>query len=87
MMKTMTVKRNKSFEWSVGIHLSIVLLGFLPLAHRMMQQPKEEYLVELGYVEMPETKAQAAKGCKPGALFTTRSLSQHLTSQIRIQFP
>ena len=61
-MKTMKVSRNKSFEWSFGIHLGLLLLGFLPFAHQMTQPLPVEYLVELGYEEFPEIKQAGSEG-------------------------
>ena len=61
-MKTMKVSRNKSFEWSFGIHLGLLLLGFLPFAHQMTEPIPVEYLVELGYEEFPEIKEAGSEG-------------------------
>jgi len=44
------------------LHLSIALLAFLPIAHHMMQQQKQEYLVELGYQEIPEVQSSGSEG-------------------------
>ena len=56
-MKTMKVTRNKSFELSFGIHLGVLLLGFLPLAYEINQPVPVEYMVELGYEELPELQS------------------------------
>ena len=61
-MKTMKVTRNKSFEWSFGIHLGILVLGFLPLASKISQPVPVEYLVELGYEEFPEIQEAGSEG-------------------------
>ena len=58
----MKVSRNKSFEWSFGIHLGLLLLGFLPFAHQMTEPIPVEYLVELGYEEFPEIKEAGSEG-------------------------
>lgn len=61
-MKTLTVNRNKSFEWSLGLHAGILLLGFLPIMHRVMQKTPVEYVIEVGYEEIPEVKSAGSEG-------------------------
>ena len=61
-MKTLNVTRNKSFEWSLGIHGAFLLLGLLPLAHQVAIEEPIEYQVELGFIEMPETKMSGSEG-------------------------
>ena len=51
MMKTLTVTRNKSFEWSFGLHAGILLIAFLPFAHKVAEQKPLEYILEIGYME------------------------------------
>jgi hypothetical protein len=53
-MKTLSVKRNKSFEWSFGLHAGILVLGLLPFAHQVMEEQPVEYQLEIGYLETPE---------------------------------
>jgi hypothetical protein len=62
MMKTLNQTRDNSFKWSFGLHLSIALLGFLPIAHHMMQKQETEYLVELGYEDIPEVQSSGSEG-------------------------
>jgi protein TonB len=61
-MKALNQKRNNSFKWSLGLHLSIALLAFLPIAHHIMQQQKVEYLVELGFQDVPEVQSSGSEG-------------------------
>lgn len=61
-MKTLNVTRNKSVEWSFGIHGAVLLLLLLPLAHKVAVVQPKEYLVELGYVEMPEIQNSGSEG-------------------------
>ena len=61
-MKTLKVTRNKSFEWSLGIHMGILLLGFLPLAHKMATVEPKEYIMEIGYQELPEIQQSGSEG-------------------------
>jgi hypothetical protein len=61
-MKALNQTRDNSFKWSVGFHLSIALLGFLPFAHHIMQKQETEYLVELGYEEIPEVQSSGSEG-------------------------
>ena len=62
MMKTLTVTRNKSFEWSFGLHAGILLIAFLPFAHKAMEEKPLEYLVEIGYMEEPIEVASGSEG-------------------------
>ncbi|MEO5905214.1 MAG: hypothetical protein ABIQ11_00700 [Saprospiraceae bacterium] len=61
-MKTLKVTRNKSFEWSLGIHMSLLLLGFLPFAHKMATVEPKEYILEIGYQEFPEIQESGSEG-------------------------
>jgi periplasmic protein TonB len=61
-MKALNQKRNLSFQWSFGLHVSLLLLGFIPIAHHIMQQQKEEYLVELGYQDIPVVQSAGSQG-------------------------
>ena len=61
-MKTLTVTRNKSFQWSFGIHLAILLLGFLPFAHRMAVTEPKEIEIELAFMEFPEIRDAGSEG-------------------------
>lgn len=62
-MKTLTVKRNKSFEWSFGLHAGLFLLGFLPLMYQVTKDEPVEYLLELGYEAAPVlVKASGSEG-------------------------
>ena len=63
-MKTLKVTRNKSLEWSLGIHFGILMLGFIPLMHKINTPPTVEYLVEIGYEEFPEIKDAGSEGLK-----------------------
>ena len=62
MMKTLNVTRHKSLGWSLGIHLSVLLLGFLPLIHRQVETTPEEYLVEFSYEIAPEIQKSGSEG-------------------------
>jgi len=61
-MKTLNVPRNKSFELSFGIHLGVLILGFLPLATRIPTPEPKEYLLEIGYQEMIEISEAGSEG-------------------------
>src|SRR5688572_2025205 len=61
-MKTLNVPRNKSFEWSFGIHFGILMLGFLPFAHKINAPQPVEYLVEVGWEEIPEIREAGSEG-------------------------
>ncbi len=61
-MKTLKVTRNKSFEWSLGIHMSLLLLGFLPFAHKMVTVEPKEYIMEIGFQELPEFQESGSEG-------------------------
>ena len=61
-MKALSQTRDNSFKWSVGLHLSIALLGFLPIAHHIMQKQETEYLVELGFEDIPEVQSSGSEG-------------------------
>lgn len=61
-MKTQTVTQRKSLQWSVGVHVAILLLGFLPFAHHMAKEEPKEILVELGYVDMPQFVQSGSEG-------------------------
>jgi len=62
MMKTLTVTRNKSFEWSFGLHAGILLIAFLPFAHKAMEKKPLEYIVEIGYMEELQEVASGSEG-------------------------
>ena len=62
MMKTLNVTRNKSAQWSFGIHLGLLMLGFLPLAHKVAVIEPKEYFVEVGFMEMPEIRDAGSEG-------------------------
>jgi hypothetical protein len=62
MMKTMAVTRNKSFEWSFGLHAGILLIAFLPFAHKAMEKKPLEYVLEIGYQEEPQEVASGSEG-------------------------
>ena len=62
MMKTLTVSRNKSFEWSFGLHAGILLIAFLPFAHKAIEQKPLEYILEIGYMEEPQEVASGSEG-------------------------
>lgn len=61
-MKTLALTRNKSFEWSFGLHAGLLLLAFLPFAHRMAQKTPVEYTLEIGYLQEPEVVASGSEG-------------------------
>ena len=63
-MKTLKVTRNKSLEWSLGIHFGVLMLGFLPLMHKINTPQPIEYLVEIGYEEFPEIQDAGSEGLK-----------------------
>ncbi len=62
MMKTLTVTRNKSFEWSFGVHAGILLIAFLPFAHHVIEKQPLTYILEVGYQEVPEEMASGSQG-------------------------
>ena len=62
MMRTLTVTRNKSFEWSFGLHAGILLIAFLPFAHKAMEKKPLEYIVEIGYMEELQEVASGSEG-------------------------
>jgi hypothetical protein len=62
MMKTLTLTRNKSFEWSFGLHAGFLLIAFLPFAHQVMEKKPMEYILEVGYQEVPESMASGSEG-------------------------
>lgn len=62
MMKTLKLTQNKSFTWSLGIHLSLLLLGFLPFAHKMVTVEPKEYVIEFGYEELPQIQESGSEG-------------------------
>ncbi len=64
IMKTLSVTRNKSLEWSIGIHVGILMLGFLPLAHKMITPEPKELLMEVGFLEIPEIQEFGSEGLK-----------------------
>lgn len=61
-MKTQIVTQKKSLQWSIGVHVAILLFGFLPFAHQMAKEEPKEVLVELGYVEMPQIIEAGSEG-------------------------
>ncbi|HUR31990.1 MAG TPA: hypothetical protein VMZ69_11210 [Saprospiraceae bacterium] len=63
-MKTLKITRNKSFEWSLGIHIGVLMLGFLPLMHKINAPQPIEYLVEVGWEEFPEIQEAGSEGLK-----------------------
>lgn len=58
----MTVTRNKSFEWSFGIHAGLLLIAFLPFIHRVVQKQPLEYVLDFSYAEVPETRMSGSSG-------------------------
>lgn len=62
MMKTLTLPRNKSFEWSFGLHAGILLIAFLPFAHKAMEKKPLEYILEVGFLDVPEEIASGSEG-------------------------
>lgn len=62
MMKTLTVTRNKSFEWSFGLHAGILLIALLPFAHKAMEEKPLEYILEIGYMEELQEVASGSEG-------------------------
>lgn len=62
IMKTLNVTRNKSVEWSLGIHLGVLMLGFLPLMHEISAPETQEYLLEVGFLEIPEVREAGSQG-------------------------
>lgn len=62
MMKALTVTRNKSFEWSFGVHAGILLIAFLPFAHMAIEEKPMEYLLEIDYMEEYEEVASGSQG-------------------------
>jgi len=61
-MKTMNLTQNKSFAWSAGIHIALLLLGLLPFAHQLVQVEPKEMLIEFSFEEMPEFQESGSEG-------------------------
>ncbi|MGB3078587.1 MAG: hypothetical protein WBB31_05875, partial [Saprospiraceae bacterium] len=61
-MKNQNATQKKSLQWSFGVHVALLLLGFLPFAHQMAKEEPKEVLVELGYVEMPQIVEAGSQG-------------------------
>jgi len=61
-MKTQNLTQKKSLQWSFGVHVALLLLGFLPFAHQMVKEEPNEVLLELGYVEMPQVAEAGSEG-------------------------
>ena len=61
-MKALTLSRNKSFEWSFGLHAALLLIAFLPFAHRVIEKQPVEYLIEIGYEDVPQAQASGSEG-------------------------
>ena len=61
-MKTLTLTHDKSFKWSIGLHAGILLAAFLPFAHKVMEQKPLEYILEVGYYEVPEEHTSGSEG-------------------------
>ncbi len=61
-MKALKVTHNKSFELSFGIHIGILILGFIPLVHKMAAPEPKEYLVEIGWQEIMEIQEAGSEG-------------------------
>lgn len=61
-MKALNKTRDKSFQWSLGLHMSLLVIGFLPFAHRVMQKQPVEYVIEVGYEEIPEVQSSGSEG-------------------------
>lgn len=51
-MKTLHFSRNKSFEWSFGLHSGILLMALLPFANKVVEKQPLEYVLEVGYQEI-----------------------------------
>jgi hypothetical protein len=62
MMKTLNVTRNKSFEWSFGLHSGILMVAFLPFAHSVMEKKPVEYILEVDYQDIPVISASGSEG-------------------------
>jgi outer membrane biosynthesis protein TonB len=62
-MKALNLKRNKSFQWSFGLHFGLLLLGFLPFYHHLVKPAPVEYTMEIGYQEdVPEVQQSGSEG-------------------------
>lgn len=62
-MKTLTLKQDKSFVWSFGVHAALLLIALLPFAHKVMQKQPVEYIMEIGFLpEPPEVKSSGSEG-------------------------
>lgn len=62
MMKTLNLTRNKSFEWSIGLHAGFLLIAFLPFAHHVINKQPLEYILEVGYEEVPVESNSGSEG-------------------------
>lgn len=61
-MKTLTVSRNKSFQWSLGLHAGLLLIAFLPIMRHVIDHKPAAYLVEIGYMDIPEVQTSGSEG-------------------------
>jgi hypothetical protein len=61
-MKTLAISRDKSFEWSFGLHAALLLLAFLPFAHKMIQKQPELMMIEVTYMEDIEERSIGSEG-------------------------
>lgn len=62
MMKALTLSHDKSLHWSFGVHAGLLLIAFMPLAHKVMERESTEYILEIGYQEIPEEIASGSEG-------------------------
>lgn len=62
MMKTLTLTQDKSFRWSFGLHAGLLLIAFLPFAHKVMEKQPLTYILEVGYMEEPQEVASGSEG-------------------------
>jgi hypothetical protein len=61
-MKTLAITRNKSFEWSFGVHAAILAIAFLPFAHKVMQTQPLMTVIEVSYMEEVEERNIGSEG-------------------------
>ena len=61
-MKTLAITRNKSFEWSFGVHAAILAVAFLPFAHKVIKDQPLTYVMEVGFLETVDERSIGSEG-------------------------
>jgi hypothetical protein len=61
-MKTLALSRNKSFEWSFGLHAAILAIAFLPFVHKVVKEQPITYIMEVGFLETIDERSIGSEG-------------------------